>query len=73
MIEVYGKDNCPQCDEMVHRLDAKNVDYKYYKIGKDVTREEVIAKCEVPARSMPVVFNDGKQMVGSVESVAAKL
>lgn len=73
MIEVYGKENCPQCEVMKRLLEGKNMEYTYYMVGKDVTREELIDKCEVPVRSVPVVFKDGKQMIGTVNEVAAQL
>lgn len=73
MIEVYGKENCPQCEVMKRILDSKNMKYAYYMVGKDVTREELLEKCQVPVRSVPVVFKDGKQIVGTVQQVAAQL
>lgn len=69
MIEVYGKENCPQCDQMKRFLESKGIEYTYLMVGKDVTREQLIEKCEVPVRMVPVVFKDGKHLVGTPEQV----
>ena len=69
MIEVYGKENCPQCDQMKRFLDSKDITYSYYMVGKDVTREELLNKCEAPVRMVPVVFKNGEQLVGTPDQV----
>lgn len=73
MIEVYGKENCPQCDQMKRHLEAKGVEYKYYMVGKDLSREELLDKCEAPVRMVPVVFKDGKHLVGTPEQVKSMI
>lgn len=69
MIEVYGKENCPQCDQMKRYLESKGVEYTYLMVGKDISREDLLAKCEVPVRTVPVVFQNGKHIVASTADV----
>ena len=39
MIEVYGKETgCSYCEQLKTHLDRKGVDYKYYIVGKDISR-----------------------------------
>ena len=73
MIEVYGKENCPQCDQMKRFLETKGLDYTYYMVGKDLSREELLDKCESPVRMVPVVFKEGKHLVGSPDQVKAMI
>lgn len=70
MIEVYGKETgCSYCEQLKTHLDRKGVDYKYYIVGKDISREDLLAKCEVPVRTVPVVFQNGKHIVASTADV----
>jgi len=73
MIEVYGKENCPQCDQMKMYLENNDIEYKYFMVGKDISREDLIDKCETPVRSVPVVFKDNVQLVGSLEQVKSMI
>jgi len=41
MITIYGKDDCPWCDQAIGILKGFNhKDYKYLKLHKDITLEE---------------------------------
>lgn len=41
---VYTKDNCPNCDMLKARLKREEEEYIEVNIGKDITREEFLAK-----------------------------
>lgn len=41
---VYTKDSCPNCDMLKARLKREGEDYIEVNIGKDITREEFLAK-----------------------------
>lgn len=54
---IYSKLNCPACLIEKSALDAKGVDYKEIMIGKDITREDFMAKFP-HVRSVPYVVED---------------
>lgn len=44
MITIYTKDNCPACLTAKAQLMAAGTEFKEIHIGKDITREEFMAK-----------------------------
>lgn len=63
MIEIYTKPECPYCSQAKSLLDEKNEYYEERVIGKDVTRDEVIAR--YPSQKLlPIVVIDGT-LIGS--------
>jgi thioredoxin reductase (NADPH) len=56
-IEVYTKPDCIYCNRAKALLAEKNFEYTQYMIGKDVTREEVVAKFP-NARTVPIIVVD---------------
>jgi len=44
MITVYTKDNCPACLNLKDQLRSGKREFTEIKIGKDITREEFMAK-----------------------------
>ena len=44
MIIIYTKDNCPACIQAKSQMDQAGTKYKEINIGKDITREEFMAK-----------------------------
>lgn len=78
-IEIYTKDNCGYCVRAKSLLTTKNVPFTQYHIGKDVTRDEVIAKFP-HVRTVPIVliddvflggFTDLEQLFNSNNQAAA--
>lgn len=63
MIEIYGKEQCPQCDTAKRLCEGKGLDFKYYMLGKDFTREEVL-EIFPAARTFPQVKVDGDCLGG---------
>jgi glutaredoxin len=49
---VYTKDNCPNCDILKARLKREEEDFIEVNIGRDITREEFVAKYPT-IRSVP--------------------
>jgi glutaredoxin len=41
---LYTKDNCPKCDILKRELKQDGVDYDEINVGRDITREDFIAK-----------------------------
>ena len=63
MIEIYGKEQCPFCD-MAKTLCIKNqVEFEYFQLGRDFTREEMIEKFPT-ARTFPQVIFMGEKIGG---------
>lgn len=57
---VYGKPNCPYCEQAKSLLTAKGVDYVYYSLDQDFTVPDlidlVIAKTGVRPSTFPQIF-----------------
>jgi len=59
MIEVYGTEVCSYCNAAKNLLESKGVFYKFYMIGKDIQREDVLSK--FPGRTkVPIIVVDGR-------------
>ena len=66
MYIVYTKDNCTYCDQAKKLLEQKGVPYQTYKLGQDITRDELLAK--IPsARTMPQILRDDRLVGGFME------
>ena len=53
-IEVYSKDNCPACAALKARLSKEGEAFTEINVGKDMTREDFLAKFP-QVRQMPHV------------------
>jgi len=69
MIEIWGKDNCPNCTKAKSYLDVRNIDYIYKRMGDDFTREQVFEEFPT-ARVFPQIKINGKP-IGSYEQMTA--
>lgn len=60
VIQLYSKDNCPQCMQAESLLKMKKKSYTVLKLDKDYTREgleKIVAHLGKPApRSFPVII-----------------
>lgn len=54
---VYTKDNCPACNTLKARLRNEGVAFKEVNIGKDISREEFLAKYPT-VRTVPFETNE---------------
>jgi glutaredoxin 3 len=63
-IEIYGKDNCPQCDSA--KALSQSYDYVYRKLGVDFTREQLFEQFP-EARTFPQIKIDSKVIGGLTE------
>ena len=54
MIEIYGKAACPFCDQAKALCETRDWKYKYYQLGEDVKRDEVL-KMFPGARTFPQI------------------
>jgi glutaredoxin 3 len=63
MIEIYGKPACPHCDQAKRLCEQRELDYKYYQLDTDFTREEVLEMFP-GARTFPQIKVSGKSIGG---------
>lgn len=66
MIEVFGKDGCSYCEKAVNLLELHRLDYKYYKVGRDLTINELLEKFP-EAKTVPIVVVHGFKIGGYTE------
>lgn len=67
MYTLYTKDDCPSCDQAKNLLRTKGIPFETYKLGEDITREQLLAKIPT-ARTMPQILKDG-QLLGGVNEL----
>lgn len=63
MIEIYGRENCPWCTKARLYCEDKQLTYKYFTVGKDVTREWLLEKFP-EVKTVPVVVIDNEWIGG---------
>lgn len=71
MIILYTRDGCSYCEQSKNILINRNLDFKEFKIGENITRDEVI-KLFPTAKLLPVIiWND--EYIGGYEELLNKL
>lgn len=60
MIEIWGKQNCPYCENAKQLCEANGLTYVYKQLGEDFERDEILA--EFPgAKTFPQIkINEDK-------------
>ena len=58
-IEIYSRDKCPQCEQTKQLLDSRDVQYTEHTVGRDISREAVLAKFP-NAKVVPIIVVDGQ-------------
>jgi len=66
MIEIYGKDFCSYCDRAVALCEQKGLEFKYKKLGRDFTREDLMETFP-GARTFPQIIFNGDKIGGYTE------
>ena len=63
-IQVYGKKNCPQCEQAKALLESKSLGYEYIDLGSNIeAMQEARAK---GWRSVPQIYKDGIYLEGGL-------
>lgn len=62
MITIYSKENCPNCKATADICRNLGLDYEFLKLDIDYTRDELVAICPEPVRSVPQIFVDGEYL-----------
>ena len=60
-IEIYTKENCVACNNAKRMLTEKSLSFSEIVVGRDVTRDEVIAKFP-HAKMVPIILVDGVEV-----------
>ena len=61
-IKIYGKKNCPQCEQAKALLESKSLGYEYIDLGSNIeAMQEAKAK---GWRSVPQIIIDNKHIGG---------
>ena len=63
MIEIYGKPACPHCDQAKRLCEQRELEYKYFQLDIDFTREEVLEMFP-GARTFPQIKVNGTSIGG---------
>lgn len=66
MIEIYGQENCSWCTKARLLCDDQNLQYRYFTIGKDVTKQWLLERFP-GVKTVPVVVVDNKWIGGFLE------
>jgi|TARA_B110000908_G_scaffold18578_1_gene20878 glutaredoxin 3 len=66
MIEIYGKEQCPFCDQAKALCETKAIEYTYKQYGKDFNRDEMMSTFPT-ARTFPQIILDGEKIGGFQE------
>ena len=63
-VKIYGKKNCPQCEQAKALLDSKSLGYEYIDLGSNI---EAMREAKAKGwRSVPQIFYNGKHIQGGV-------
>jgi glutaredoxin len=63
MFEVYGKDGCIYCEKALLLLNDRQLEYKYYKLGTDISVGD-FRELFPTAKTVPVVMKQGNNIGG---------
>lgn len=67
-IEIYGKANCGQCNDVKNYLDSVSVPYTYNELDRDYTKEELLTRFPT-ARMFPQIVADGVRVTGGLKQL----
>ena len=66
MIEIYGKPQCPYCEQAKNLCETRKFSYTYKSLGTDYEKEELLEMFP-SARTVPQIKINGKSIGGFVE------
>jgi glutaredoxin 3 len=68
MITVYGRPQCPFCDQAKALLENRGVEYTYVDITKQPQAREMLV--EAGFRSVPQIYNNATHIPGGFQGLA---
>jgi glutaredoxin 3 len=63
ILELYTKPSCPVCNTSKQLLNSNGVDYTEIQIGRDIMRDDVLAKFP-DAKTVPIIVLNGTKIDG---------
>tara|TARA_Y100001938_G_scaffold128020_1_gene181414 strand:+ start:117 stop:350 length:234 start_codon:yes stop_codon:yes gene_type:complete len=66
MIEIWSKAQCPYCVKAKNLCERDGLEYKYYMLDEDFTREELFERFPT-ARTFPQITAHGEYIGGYTE------
>lgn len=63
MIEIYSKDQCPNCDKAKNLLKTREIPWEEKVIGRDIDRELFLSTYP-GVRSVPFITENGEPLGG---------
>lgn len=63
-VKLYGKKNCPQCEQAKALLESKSLGYEYIDLGSNI--EAMQEARDKGWRSVPQIFYNGKHIQGGI-------
>lgn len=79
MYIIYGKEDCTYCEAAKNLLDSKGIEYEYKQVGRDISKEHLVAACQeygVIPRTVPQIFKvdyEKTEYVGGFTELKASL
>ena len=67
-IKIYSKYGCPYCDKIKSVLNQRNIEFNWYELDEDFTRDEFYTEFG-QGTTFPQVILDGKQLGGCSDAV----
>lgn len=67
-VKIYGKKNCPQCEQAKALLESKSLGYEYIDLGSNI--EAMQEARDKGWRSVPQITIDGRHINGYKELTA---
>ena len=68
MIEIWSKAQCPYCVKAKNLCERDGLEYKYYMLDEDFTREDLFEQFP-GARTFPQIRMDGENIGGYTDLV----
>ena len=66
LVEIWGKSHCSYCDRAIRLCDKEGLDYTYYQLDEDYTKEELV-ELFPNTKMLPQITIDNKHIGGFME------
>ena len=67
-ILIYSKDNCTYCTQAKKMFNDRKLEFTEVKLGRDISREELIDKLPHGWTTMPAIYVDDEFIGGYTET-----
>ena len=70
-IKIFGKKNCPQCDQVKALLESNNLGYEYIDLMSNIEAMQYAKKQQW--KSVPQIFCNGEHVEGGLRELQEML